>query len=78
MEKYVISKTHLKNQKRFLLLKEICIKHAAISERQQIETQKHYERVDVNGQILAQIIRVVCYLRKQELAYRDHRANTES
>lgn len=76
-EKHSISKTHLKNQEQFHLLGKIRIEHA-ISEGRRLEAQKHNEQVGINRRILARMVHVVCYLGKQELAFRGHRENTES
>lgn len=76
-EKHSISKTHLKNQEQFYFLGKIRIEHA-ISEGRRLEAQKHNEQVGINRRILARMVHVVCYLGKQELAFRGHRENTES
>lgn len=76
-EKHAISKTHLKNQEQFHLLGKVRIEHA-ISESRRLAAQKHNEQVGINRRILARMIHVVCYLGKQELAFRGHRENTES
>jgi hypothetical protein len=67
----------LKNQEQFHLLGKIRIEHA-ISKGRRLAAQKHNEQVGVNRRILARMIHVVCYLGKQELAFRRHRDNTKS
>ena len=76
-EKHAISQKHLTNQEKFHLLGKVRIEHA-ISEGRRLATVKHNEQVGINRRLLARMIHVVCFLGKQELAFRGHRKNNES
>jgi len=76
-EKHAISQKHLTNQEKFHLLGKVRIEHA-ISEGRRLAAVKHNEQVGINRRILARMIHVVCFLGKQELAFRGHRENNES
>ncbi|KAL4141365.1 hypothetical protein QTP88_004017 [Uroleucon formosanum] len=65
-EKHQISKKHLTNKESFHMLGKNRIEHS-IS-----------ESLDINRKILARLIDVVCFLEKQELAFRGHRENEGS
>lgn len=76
-EKHSISKKHLINQEKFHLLGKVRIEHA-ISEGRRLAAIKHNEQVSINRRLLARMIHVVCFLGKQELAFRGHREHDES
>lgn len=76
-EKHAISLKHLTNQEKFHLLGKVRIEHA-VSESRRLADIKHNEQVGVNRRLLARMIHVVCFLGKQELAFRGHRENNES
>ncbi|VVC25652.1 Ribonuclease H-like domain,HAT, C-terminal dimerisation domain,Domain of unknown function DUF4371 [Cinara cedri] len=68
-EKHGISKKHLKNQEKFHLLGRVRIEHA-VSEIRKLDAMKHNEQVGINRRLLARIMHVVCFLAKQEIAFR--------
>jgi len=76
-EKHAISQKHLTNQEKFHLLGKVRIEHA-ISEGRRLAAVKHNEQVGINRRLIARMIHVVCFLGKQELAFRGHRENNES
>ncbi|XP_060846366.1 zinc finger MYM-type protein 1-like [Rhopalosiphum padi] len=76
-EKHSISKKHLINQEKFHLLGKVRIEHA-ISEGRRLAAIKHNEQVSINRRLIARMIHVVCFLGKQELAFRGHREHDES
>lgn len=56
---------------------KVRIEHA-ISEGRRLTAVKHNEQVGINRRLIARMIHVVCFLGKQELAFRCHRENNES
>ncbi|XP_022167439.1 uncharacterized protein LOC111031697, partial [Myzus persicae] len=76
-EKHSISKKHLINQEKFHLLGKVRIEHA-ISVGRRLAAIKHNEQVSINRRLIARMIHVVCFLGKQELAFRGHREHDES
>lgn len=76
-EKHQISKKHLTNKESFHMLGKHRIEHT-ISESRRLTAINHNKQVDVNRKILARLIDVVCFLGKQELAFRGHRENESS
>lgn len=78
-QKHGISERHLVCQEQFKLLDENIIDHA-LSEGRRLTAIKYNEQVGINRRILARLIHVVCYLRKQELAFRgqDERKSSSS
>ncbi|KAL4098606.1 hypothetical protein QTP88_023174 [Uroleucon formosanum] len=50
----------------------------SISESRRLTAINHNKQVDINRKILARLIDVVCFLGKQELAFRGHRENEGS
>lgn len=76
-EKHSISKKHLINQEKFHLLGKVRIEHA-ISESRRLAAIKHNEQVSINKRLIARMIHNVCFLGKQELAFRGHREHDES
>ncbi|VVC42850.1 Domain of unknown function DUF4371 [Cinara cedri] len=69
--KHAISERHLVCQEQFQLLEENIIDHALSKERR-LAVIKYNKQVSINRRILARLIHVVCYLGKQELAFRGH------
>jgi hypothetical protein len=53
------------------------IEHS-ISESRRLTAINHNKQVNINRKILARLIDVVCFLGKQELAFRGHRENEGS
>lgn len=76
-EKHQISKKHLTNKESFHMLGKNRIEHS-ISESRRLTAINHNKQVDINRKILARLIDVVCFLGKQELAFRGHRENEGS
>jgi len=76
--KHAISKTHLTSQEQFMLLGANRIEHALSSEGRRLAAIKHNENVGVNRRILKRLIHVVCFLGKQELAFRGHKEDSSS
>ncbi|KAL4119236.1 hypothetical protein QTP88_012077 [Uroleucon formosanum] len=76
-EKHAISQKHLTNQEKFHLLGKVRIEHA-ILEGRRLAAVKHNGQVGINRRLIARMIHVVCFLGKQELAFRGHRENNES
>ncbi|KAE9523304.1 hypothetical protein AGLY_016252 [Aphis glycines] len=75
--KHAISKTHLTSQEQFMLLGANRIEHA-LSEGCRLAAIKHNENVSVNRRILKRLIHVVCFLGKQEIAFRGHNEDSSS
>ncbi|XP_025425451.1 zinc finger MYM-type protein 1-like [Sipha flava] len=76
-EKHQISKKHLTNKESFHMLGKNRIEHS-ISESRRLTAINHNKQVDINRKILARLIDVVCFLGKQELAFRGHHENEGS
>jgi hypothetical protein len=76
-EKHAISQNDLTNQEKFHLLGKVRIEHV-VSEGRRLAAVKHNEQVGINRRLIALMIHVVCFLGKQELAFRGHRENNES
>ncbi|XP_060846373.1 zinc finger MYM-type protein 1-like [Rhopalosiphum padi] len=75
--KHAISKTHLTSQEQFMLLGANRIEHA-LSEGRRLAAIKHNENVGVNRRILTRLIHVICFLGKQEIAFRGHNEDSSS
>jgi hypothetical protein len=75
--KHAISKTHLTSQEEFMLLGANRIEHA-LSEGRRLAAIKHNENVGVNRRILTRLIHVICFLGKQEIAFRGHNEDSSS
>ncbi|KAF0754486.1 zinc finger MYM-type protein 1-like [Aphis craccivora] len=75
--KHAISKTHLTSQEQFMLLGANRIEHALLEGRR-LAAIKHNENVGVNRRILTRLIQVVCFLGKQEIAFRGHNEDSSS
>ncbi|XP_025408068.1 uncharacterized protein LOC112681918 [Sipha flava] len=76
-EKHSISKKYLINQEKFHLLGKVRIEHV-ISEGRRLTVIKHNEQFSINKRLIERMIHVVCFLRKQELAFRGHQEQDES
>lgn len=70
-EKHQCSRRHLQNEETFLLLGRGRIEHS-ISEGAKLQAMKHNEIVKQNRFVIERLIDVVCFLGKQELAFRGH------
>lgn len=75
--KHQISKKHILNWERYHLLGQLRIEHA-LSEAARLSSLKHNEMVSRNRRYLGRLIQVICFLGKQELAFRGHDESDQS
>lgn len=75
--KHQSSQKHLKNRECFHMLGRTRIEHA-LSESYRLATVHHNEKVATNRKILGRLIQAICFLGKQELAFRGHREGPDS
>lgn len=76
-QKHQVSQKHIQNRERFHMLGRRRIEHV-LSEGAFASAIKHNERVKINRNIVGRIIDVVCFLGRQELAFRGHREDETS
>lgn len=69
--KHASSKKHISCMDFFQMLGKVRIDHA-LAESKKIDALRHNEKVSKNRQIVGRLIDVVCFLAKQELAFRGH------
>lgn len=70
-EKHQNSNKHIQNEEGFHLLGRGRIEHA-LSEGARIQALKHNEAVKQNRLVVERLVDIVCFLGKQELAFRGH------
>lgn len=75
--KHASSKKHISCNEFFCMLGKVRIDHTLIEARK-INALQHNEKVRKNRQIVGRLIDVVCFLAKQELAFRGHHETAES
>lgn len=75
--KHASSKKHISCNEFFCMLGKVRIDHALV-EAQKKNAQQHNENVRKNRHIVGRLIDVVCFLARQELAFRGHHEAADS